>query len=210
MQGCANLPTPEQGALFNAPKQHMTVGSTKPTWGWRQQARSWGTQYCNWPLHWARLLLGLCLCCWEGDTRTPGTSQEGAKTINVFWACLGAQLTICAQKWCNLVCSRMVSLRFVLSRVCVFLYSLGPRSPASVGLTACTANAIVLDKQRSRKSTKPAMCVWRLSLAQTIWPNINKKQDIRRNRQYGRVCLLTLRYSHIQMMDSIPICRLIL
>ena len=29
----------------------------------------------------------------------------------------------------------------------------------------------------------------------------------RRNRQYGRVCLLTLRYSHIQMMESILICR---
>ena len=43
-------------------------------------------------------------------------------------------------------------------------------------LTACIVNAIVLHKQRSRKSTKPAMCVWRLSLAHTIWPNTNKKQ----------------------------------
>ena len=77
-------------------------------------------------------------------------------------------------------------------------------------LTACIVNAIVLHKQRSRKSTKPAMCVWRLSLAHTIWPNTNKKQDTRGNRQYGRVCLLTLRYSHIQMMDSILICRLII
>ena len=33
---------------------------------------------------------------------------------------------------------------------------------------------------------------------------------LERNRQYGRVCLLTLRYSHIQMMDSILICRLII
>ena len=46
-----------------------------------------------------------------------------AKTINVFRACLGAQLTICAQKWRNFV---LFSLRFVLSRVCVFLYSLDP------------------------------------------------------------------------------------
>ena len=50
----------------------------------------------------------------------------GAKTINVFRACLGAQLTICAQKWRNFVLFSMVSFRFVFSRVCVFLYSLGP------------------------------------------------------------------------------------
>ena len=43
-----------------------------------------------------------------------------AKTINVFRACLGAQ------KWRNFVLFSTVSLRFVLSRVCVFLYSLGP------------------------------------------------------------------------------------
>ena len=49
-----------------------------------------------------------------------------AKTINVFRACLGAQLTICAQKWRNFVLFSTVSLRFVLSRVCVFRYSLGP------------------------------------------------------------------------------------
>ena len=30
------------------------------------------------------------------------------------------------------------------------------------------------------------------------------------DRAYGRVCLLTLRYSHIQMMNSILICRLII
>ena len=39
----------------------------------------------------------------------------GLGTINVFWACLGAQLTICAQKWRNFVCSSTLSLRFVLS-----------------------------------------------------------------------------------------------
>ena len=50
-----------------------------------------------------------------------------AKTINVFRACLCAQLTICVQKWRNFVLFSTVSLRFVLSRVCVFLYSLGPR-----------------------------------------------------------------------------------
>ena len=33
---------------------------------------------------------------------------------------------------------------------------------------------------------------------------------LERNRQYGRVCLLTLCYIHIQMMDSILICRLII
>ena len=52
----------------------------------------------------------------------------GPKTINISRACLGAQLTICAQKCRNFVCSSIVSLRFVLSRVCVFLYSLGPWS----------------------------------------------------------------------------------
>ena len=50
----------------------------------------------------------------------------GAKTINAFRACLGAQLTICAQKCRNFVLFSTVSLRFVLSRFCVFLYSLGP------------------------------------------------------------------------------------
>ena len=55
-------------------------------------------------------------------------STWGANTINDFRACLGAQLTICAQKWRNFVLFSTVSLRFVLSRVCVFLYSLGPRS----------------------------------------------------------------------------------
>ena len=53
--------------------------------------------------------------------------NPGAKTINVFRACLGAQLTICAQKWRNIVLFSTVRLTFVLSRVCVFLYSLGPR-----------------------------------------------------------------------------------
>ena len=46
--------------------------------------------------------------------------------LNVFWARLGAQLAICAQKRCNFVCSSTLSLRFVLSQV--FLYSLCPRS----------------------------------------------------------------------------------
>ena len=41
-------------------------------------------------------------------------------------ACLGSQLTICAQKWRNFVCSITQSLKFVWSWVCVFLYSLGP------------------------------------------------------------------------------------
>ena len=101
------------------------------------------------------------------------------------------------------------ALPLLLTRRDMYAWYTARRSPARVGLTSCTVNAIVLHKQRSRKSTRPAMCVWRLSLAHTIWPNTNKKQDTRRNRQYGRVCLLTLRYSHIQMMDSILICRLI-
>ena len=49
-----------------------------------------------------------------------------AKTINVFRACLGAQLTICAQKWRNFVLFSTVSLKFVLSRVCVFFIVLAP------------------------------------------------------------------------------------
>ena len=57
----------------------------------------------------------------------PISWRPGAKTINVFWACLGAQLTICAQKWRNFVLFSAVSLIFVLSRVCVFLYSPGPK-----------------------------------------------------------------------------------
>ena len=55
-------------------------------------------------------------------------NRSGAKTINVFRACLGAQLTTSAQKWRNFVLFSTVSLIFVLSRVCVFLYSLGPWS----------------------------------------------------------------------------------
>ena len=61
------------------------------------------------------------------DLTAPISSPGGAGpgTINLFWACLGAQLTICAQKWRNFVCSSTLSLRFVLSRVFLFLYSLG-------------------------------------------------------------------------------------
>ena len=39
-----------------------------------------------------------------------------AKTMNLFWACLGAQFTICAQKRRKFVCSSTLSLRFVWSR----------------------------------------------------------------------------------------------
>ena len=169
MQGCASWSANTSEHCSTPPlQQQMPVGSTKPTWRWRQQTRSWptsqqGTQCCNWPLQWAMLLLGLYLCCWQLRRDT-------------------------------------------------YAWYTARRSPARVGLTACTVNAIVLHKQRSRKSTKPAMRVWRLSLALTIWPNTNKKEDTRRNRQYGRICLLTLglRYSHIQMLDSILICRLII
>ena len=45
---------------------------------------------------------------------------------NVFWAGLGAQLTICAHKWRNFVWFSMLSLRFVWSRVCVFFIFLAP------------------------------------------------------------------------------------
>ena len=67
--------------------------------------------------------------CSEGRTQR---LAPGAKTINVFRACLGAQLTICAHKLRNFVLFSMVSFRFVLSRVCVFLYSLGPRKATLV------------------------------------------------------------------------------
>ena len=67
--------------------------------------------------------------------RRCSTDNPGAKTINVFRACLGAQLTICAQKLRNFVLFSTVSLRFVWSRVCVFLYSLGPWSPPRDGLS---------------------------------------------------------------------------
>ena len=65
------------------------------------------------------------VCC---QLRHNMVQRPGAKTINVFRACLGAQLTICVQKSRNFVLFSTVSLKFVLSRVCVFLYSLGPRS----------------------------------------------------------------------------------
>ena len=53
-------------------------------------------------------------------------TTSGAKTINVFRACLGAQLTICAQKLRNFVLFSTVSLTFVLSRVWVFFIVLAP------------------------------------------------------------------------------------
>ena len=53
-------------------------------------------------------------------------SFPGAKTINVCWACLSAQLTICAQKWRNFVCSSTLSVRFVLSQVFIFFIVLAP------------------------------------------------------------------------------------
>ena len=53
-------------------------------------------------------------------------SQPGPKSIKKSRAWIGAQLTICAQKWGNFVCSSMLNLRFVWSWVCVILYSHGP------------------------------------------------------------------------------------
>ena len=51
-----------------------------------------------------------------------------AKTVKKSQTWTGAQLTICAQKLRNFVFSSTLSLRFVCSRVSVFLHSLGPRS----------------------------------------------------------------------------------
>ena len=45
---------------------------------------------------------------------------RGQDYINVFRAWIGAQLTICAQKWCNFVLFSTVRLTFVLSRVLCF------------------------------------------------------------------------------------------
>ena len=82
----------------------------------------------------------------------------GAKTINVFRACLGAQLTICAQRWRNFVLFSTVSLRFVLSQVSVFLYSLGPscsriisrlRTPVSWSSNQCPPIFSILETFRS-------------------------------------------------------------
>ena len=93
-----------------------------------------------------------------------------AKTINVFRACLGAQLTICAQNWRNFVLFSTVSLTFVLSRVCVFLYSLGPLTPDPDHLrggpsrahnTSCVKNmkpigGFGVDKQTDRHNALPS------------------------------------------------------
>ena len=68
--------------------------------------------------------LGLLLI-WPGS----GSGFFLAKTITKFRAWIGAQLTICAQYWCNFVCSSMLSLRFVWNWVCVLLYSIGPWTP---------------------------------------------------------------------------------
>ena len=87
-------------------------------------------------------------------------NTPGAKTINVFRACLGAQLTICAQKWRSFVLFSMVSLKFVLSRVCVFLYSLGPRCVAGVNFVGLVTR-IVRDFQLS--------CVY----AWRFWPIVS-------------------------------------
>ncbi len=74
-----------------------------------------------------------------------------AKTINVFRACLGAHLTICAQKWRNLVLFSTVSLRFVLSQICVFLYSLGPLSPSTFNIFLEQTKTNALDKGMTLK-----------------------------------------------------------
>ena len=63
-----------------------------------------------------------------------GVRKPGAKTINVFQAGLGAQLTICAQKWRNFVLFSTVSLRFVLSQVCVFFIVLAPGAKTKNGI----------------------------------------------------------------------------
>ena len=51
---------------------------------------------------------------------------SGPKTIKKSRAWIGAQLTICAQKLRNFVCSSTPSLIFVWSWVCVFFTVLGP------------------------------------------------------------------------------------
>ena len=60
------------------------------------------------------------------------------------------QLTICAQKWRSFVLFSTVSLKFVLSRVCVFLYSLGPRSHSE----------FFLGKSSQNSCSKPVLIFW--------------------------------------------------
>ena len=87
------------------------------------------TQYKVWCYAWVSRLTLTTLekrALSQNNIRLQLFLRHGAKTINVFRACLGAQLTICAQKWRNFVLFSTASLRFILSRVCVFLYSLGP------------------------------------------------------------------------------------
>ena len=81
------------------------------------------------------------------------TKQLVGKTINVFWARLVAQLTICAQKWRNFVCSSTVSLRFVLSRVFfIFLYNLGPSSLVTAICHSCLDIVLLQVKLSALKS----------------------------------------------------------
>ena len=68
-------------------------------------------------------------------------------------ACIGAQLTICAKKWRNFVCSSTLSLRFVWSWVCVFLYSLGPRTykvDSSMQICYYTCSSLLNTLKQSR------------------------------------------------------------
>ena len=93
---------------------------------------------------------------------SPSSSHTpGAKTINVFRACLSAQLTICAQKWRNFVLFSTVSLRFVLSRVCVFLYSLGPLSMSFLHSPLSWANLLELNRLPS----------WHLTQCNPFYPH---------------------------------------
>ena len=52
-----------------------------------------------------------------------GPRGQDYKRFSSIYRC---STQLCPQKWRNFVLFSMVSLRFVLSRVCVFLYSLGP------------------------------------------------------------------------------------
>ena len=92
----------------------------------------------NWPEILLYLLLVISLTfhtvtTWKTDCRKldwthifyVGQGPRLYKRFSSMSRCC-AQLTICAQKWRNFVLFSMVSFRFVLSRVCVFLYSLGP------------------------------------------------------------------------------------
>ena len=141
---------------------------------------------------------GLTISYFRTYPKTVAT--PGAKTINVFWACFGAQLTICAQKWRNFVLFSTVSLRFVLSRVCVFLYSLVPCTYIYVH-RLCDRNMGLLPASNRHFTVSPHEV---FTCFRSAWHPLHQMFTNRKKVEFTRSCPLFLAsFGKLRLSDQV-------